>query len=47
MNPLPPNANHYLYAAYAVVWVIHTCYALTLYTRGKRLERESRELKRD
>jgi CcmD family protein len=37
----------YLYAAYAVVWIIHCGYALTLFSRGKRLEREARELKRN
>jgi CcmD family protein len=47
MNPLPPNANHYLYAAYAVVWIIHCAYALSLASRGKRLKRESRELNRN
>jgi CcmD family protein len=47
VNPLPPNANHYLYAAYAVVWIIHCFYSLTLMSRGKRLQRESRELRRD
>jgi len=47
MNPLPPNAENYLYAAYVVVWVIHCLYALSLVNRGKRLQRESRELRRN
>ena len=41
------HSNVYLYAAYAVVWIVHCCYALTLVNRGKRLEREARELKRN
>jgi CcmD family protein len=46
----PPQIAHaevFLYAAYIVVWVIHCGYALTLVSRGKRLQRESRELKRN
>jgi CcmD family protein len=37
----------YLYVAYAAVWIIHGGYILTLVSRGKRLEREARELKRN
>jgi CcmD family protein len=37
----------YLYAAYAAVWIIHGGYILTLVSRGKRLAREARELKRN
>jgi CcmD family protein len=40
------NHNAYLYAAYIVVWVVHSVYAFTLVSRGKRIERESRELGR-
>lgn len=42
------GSNHdvYLYAAYIVVWVVHSFYACTLVSRGKRLKRESRELNR-
>ena len=40
------NDNAYLYAAYAVVWIVHSVYALTLFNRGKRMKRESRELNR-
>jgi CcmD family protein len=36
----------YLYAAYIVVWVVHTVYACILVSRGKRIKRESRELNR-
>ncbi len=41
-------ANHdaYLYAAYIIVWVVHSVYACTLLSRGKRIGRESRELNR-
>lgn len=48
MNPAVNAANIvYLYAAFAVVWVIHCAYALTLVSRGKRLRREAEELKRN
>jgi CcmD family protein len=40
------NNNAYLYAAYIVVWVVHCVYACTLISRGKRMRREMRELKR-
>ncbi len=40
------NHDVYLYAAYIVVWVVHCVYAFTLVSRGKRIERESRELGR-
>jgi CcmD family protein len=41
-----PAHNVYLYAAYIVVWVIHCAYALTLVSRGKRMQREQKELHR-
>jgi CcmD family protein len=48
VNPAVNAANNvYLYAAYAVVWVIHCAYALSLVNRSKRLQREARELKRN
>ena len=48
MNPpVIVHGQAFLYAAYIVVWVIHCAYALTLVSRGKRLQRESRELKRN
>lgn len=40
------NNDAYLYAAYIAVWVIHSVYAITLVSRGKRIKRESRELNR-
>jgi hypothetical protein len=42
------NGSHpgYLYAAYIVVWVVHITYALTLMSRGRRMKREARELRR-
>lgn len=40
------NHNAYLYAAYIVVWVVHLTYAWTLVSRGKRMQRETRELNR-
>jgi CcmD family protein len=40
------NHNAYLYAAYIVVWVVHSIYAYTLISRSQRLKRESRELHR-
>ena len=42
------GGNHlgYLYAAYIVVWVVHSIYAFTLVSRGRRIKRESRELNR-
>jgi CcmD family protein len=43
MNPAANN-NAYLYAAYIVVWVIHSVYALSLFSRGRHMKREAREL---
>ena len=44
------NGSHhndvYLYAAYIVVWVVHSVYAFTLVSRGNRLKRDSQELNR-
>ncbi len=40
------NHDAYLYAAYIVVWVVHSVYVGTLVSRGKRIKRESRELNR-
>lgn len=40
------GGDAYLYAAYAVVWIVHCTYALTLYNRGKRMKRELKELHR-
>lgn len=45
MNPAANN-NAYLYAAYIVVWVVHTIYAIGLINRGRRMKRELRELNR-
>jgi CcmD family protein len=38
--------NVYLHSAYIVVWVVHCAYAFTLFSRGKRMKRELRELHR-
>jgi CcmD family protein len=49
LNPVefnPATGHAYLYAAYGVVWVVHCLYAFTLVSRGKRLQREARELNR-
>jgi hypothetical protein len=43
MNPSAHNA--YLHAAYVVVGIIHCSYIWSLIARGKRLRRESDELK--
>jgi CcmD family protein len=40
------NNNAYLYAAYIVVWVVHSFYVFTLVSRSKRMKRELRELNR-
>ncbi len=40
------NHDVYLYAAYMVVWVVHSIYAWSLVSRGQRIKRESRELNR-
>lgn len=45
MNPAA-NHNAYLYAAYIVVWVIHSAYAWSLWQRERRMKREFEELKR-
>jgi CcmD family protein len=47
MNPVIQGGTNYLWAAYIVVWVIHCGYILTLVSRGKRLERERKELGRN
>jgi CcmD family protein len=36
----------YLFAAYAVTWVIHIVYLLTIVSRYSRLKREIEELKK-
>lgn len=38
---------NYLYAAYAVTWLIHISYLGTLVRRHNRLKREIAELKKD
>jgi CcmD family protein len=49
MNPSVTitGGEHYLWAAYIVVWVIHVAYILTLMNRGKQIERERKELNRN
>ena len=41
----PTNGNAYLYAAYIVVWAVHSLYAYSLLSRARRLRREAAELK--
>jgi len=38
--------NGYLFAAYAVTWIIHIVYLGTIVTRYSRLKREIDELKK-
>ena len=38
--------NGYLYAAYAVTWIIHIVYLSTIVSRYARLKREIDELKK-
>ena len=40
----PSNGNAYLYAAYIVVWAVHSLYAYSLLGRARRLRREAAEL---
>ncbi len=40
------NSNHYLFAAYAVTWLIHIAYILYLGARARRTAAEVRELQR-
>jgi CcmD family protein len=39
--------NRYLYAAYAVTWVIHGAYLGSLVSRNSHLQREIEELKKE
>lgn len=38
--------NGYLFAAYAVTWIIHIAYLSTIVSRYARLKREIEELKK-
>ena len=40
------TSNPYLFAAYAVTWLIHIAYLTTIVRRYSRLKREVDELKR-
>jgi CcmD family protein len=40
------SGNGYLFAAYAVTWVIHIAYLATIVRRYSRLRREIEELKK-
>jgi CcmD family protein len=40
------RANAYLFAAFAVTWIIHIVYLSTLVSRYARLKREIDELKK-
>ena len=46
MNPAAHN-NVYLFSAYVAVWVVHSIYAFSLFSRGRRIKREYRELNRN
>jgi CcmD family protein len=38
--------NGYLFAAYAITWIIHIAYLSTIVSRYSRLKREIEELKK-
>jgi CcmD family protein len=40
------SGNVYLFAAYAVTWIIHIVYLATIVSRYSRLKREIEELKK-
>jgi len=40
------SGNGYLFAAYAVTWIIHIVYLSTIVSRYSRLKREIEELKK-
>ena len=40
------NGNGYLFAAYAITWIIHIAYLGTVVVRYSRLQREIEELKK-
>jgi CcmD family protein len=40
------SGNGYLFAAYAVTWIIHIAYLATIVRRYSRLQREIEELKK-
>jgi len=40
------STNPYLFAAYAVTWIIHIVYLATIFSRSARLKREIEELKK-
>ena len=40
------SGNPYLFAAYAVTWIIHIVYLSTIVSRYSRLKREIEELKK-
>ena len=40
------TSNPYLFAAYAVTWIIHIAYLTTIMRRYSRLKREVDDLKR-
>jgi len=41
------TSNPYLFAAYAVTWLVHIAYLTTIVRRYSRLKREIGDLKRD
>jgi len=43
----PSNGNAYLYAAYIVVWAVHSLYAYSLLSRARRIRREAAELENE
>jgi CcmD family protein len=40
------SGNPYLFAAYAMTWIIHIAYLATIVRRYQRLKREIEELKK-
>ena len=40
------RGNGYLFAAYAITWIIHSVYLGTIVSRYSRLKREIEELKK-
>jgi hypothetical protein len=40
------NGNGYVFAAYAITWIIHITYLGTIVSRYSRLKREIEELKK-
>ena len=39
------NTMHYLFAAYAAIWIILACYLISIHSREKKLREEVERLK--